>query len=45
MRSVAATITRSAPDANGEWTVITEAANGRTTMFSLAGHWAQGAMP
>ena len=42
-RYVAATITLSAPDANGEWTVITEAANGRTTTFSLAGHWAQGA--
>ncbi len=42
-RYVAATITLSAPDANGEWTVITEAANGRTTTFTLAGHWAQGA--
>ncbi len=43
-RYAAATITLSAPDAKGEWTVITEADNGRTTTFSLAGHWAQGAM-
>ena len=43
-RYAAATITLSAPDAKGEWTVITEADTGRTTMFSLAGHWAQGAM-
>jgi hypothetical protein len=43
-RYVAATITLSAPDAKGEWTVITESDNGRTTTFSLTGHWAQGAM-
>jgi hypothetical protein len=43
-RYVAATITLSAPDAKGEWTVITEADNGRTTTFSLSGHWAQDAM-
>ena len=42
-RYVAATITLSAPDAMGEWTVVTEADNGRTTTFSQAGHWAQGA--
>jgi hypothetical protein len=40
-----ATITLSAPDAQGQWTVITEAERGRTTTFSLSGHWAQGAMP
>ena len=43
-RYVAATITLSAPDAKGEWTVITESDNGRTTTFSRSGHWAQGAM-
>jgi hypothetical protein len=43
-RYVPATITLSAPDAEGEWTVITEAGNGRTTTFSKAGHWAQAAM-
>jgi hypothetical protein len=43
-RYLPATITLSAPDAAGQWTVITEADNGRTTTFSLSGHWAQGAM-
>jgi hypothetical protein len=38
-----ATVTLSAPDAHGEWTVITETEHGRTTTFSLSGHWVQGA--
>jgi hypothetical protein len=44
-RDLPATITLSAPDAQGQWTVITEAEHGRTTTFSLSGHWAQGATP
>jgi hypothetical protein len=44
-RYLPATITLSAPDAQGQWTVITEAEQGRTTTFSLTGHWAQGAAP
>jgi hypothetical protein len=43
-RYVPATITLSAPDAGGQWTVITETDNGRTTTFSKPGHWAQAAM-
>jgi hypothetical protein len=38
-----ATVTLSAPDAHGEWTVVTETEHGRTTTFSLSGHWLQGA--
>jgi hypothetical protein len=40
---VPATVTLSAPDARREWTVITETEHGRTTTFTLSGHWAQGA--
>jgi hypothetical protein len=43
-RYLPATITLSAPDAQGEWTVITEADHGRTTTFSLSGPGALGAM-
>jgi hypothetical protein len=38
-----AIVTLSAPDAHGEWTVVTETEHGRTTTFSLSGHWLQGA--
>lgn len=41
---VPATITLSAPDAKGEWTVVSETVAGRTTTFSMSGHWLQGAM-
>ncbi len=41
---VPATITLSAPDAHGEWTVVSETIQGRTTTFSMSGHWLQGAM-
>jgi hypothetical protein len=41
---VPATITLSAPDATGEWTVASETVAGRTTTFSMSGHWLQGAM-
>ena len=44
-RYAAATITLSAPDAKGEWTVITVSDNGRTTTFSLAGHWVKALRP
>ena len=42
-RYLPATITLSAPDAKGEWTVMTETEHGRTVTFSLSGHWAQNA--
>ncbi len=42
-RYVPASITLSAPDAAGEWTVITETVQGHRTIFTLSGHWAQGA--
>jgi hypothetical protein len=44
-RYLPATITLSAPDAQGQWTAITETEHGQTTRFSLSGHWAQGATP
>ena len=42
-RYVPASITLSAPDAAGDWTVITETTQGHRTIFTLSGHWAQGA--
>jgi len=41
---VPASITLSAPDAKGEWTVVSETVQGRTTTFSMSGHWLKGAM-
>src|SRR6201996_2502031 len=41
---VPASITLSAPDAKGEWTVVSETVQGRTTRFSRARDWLQGAM-
>jgi hypothetical protein len=41
---VPARITLSAPDAQREWTVVSETVQGRTTTFSMSGHWLQGAM-
>src|SRR6201996_2805751 len=41
---VPASITLSAPDAKGEWTVVSETVQGRITRFALSGHWLQGAM-
>ena len=41
---VPARITLSAPDAKGEWTVVRETVQGRTTTFSMSRHWLQGAM-
>jgi hypothetical protein len=41
---VPARITLSRPDAKGEWTVVSETVQGRTTTFSMSGHWLQGAM-
>ena len=41
---VPARITLSMPDAKGEWTVVSETVQGRTTTFSMSGHWLQGAM-
>ena len=38
-----ATVTLSAPDAHGEWTVVTETEHGRTITFTRSGHWVQGA--
>ena len=40
---VAATVALSAPDTHGQWTVVTETEHGRTSTFSLSGHWLQGA--
>jgi hypothetical protein len=42
-RYLPATITLSAPDAAGQWTVITETEQGHTVTFSRSGHWIQGA--
>ena len=43
-RYVPASITLSAPDAQGEWTVVSETIQGRTTRFARSGHWLEGAM-
>ena len=41
--AVPATVTLSAPDTRGEWTVATETEHGRTITFTRSGHWVQGA--
>jgi hypothetical protein len=41
---VPARITLSQPNARGEWTVVSESVLGRTTTFSMSGHWLQGDM-
>jgi hypothetical protein len=41
---VPARITLSQPNAQGQWTMVSETVQGRTTTFTRSGHWLQGAM-